>query len=104
MYQNGDKHIQNFHLEKYIFEYTVRNHILRYHSHVHAQLNFQPYIQQYTSPNEKFEYFSYPKNTYHCALKNVDPSTRLTLSAHWEIFHAFCLVIFFQNNFEKFFK
>ena len=37
----------------------VGNHVLRLHSCIAVKLNFQPYIQQYTSLNENFEN-SYP--------------------------------------------
>ena len=37
-------------------KYTVRNHVLQYCMHVPAKLHFQPYIRQYTSLNNKFEY------------------------------------------------
>ena len=43
----------------YIIGYTFGNHILRLY--VAVKLNCRPYIAQYTSPNEKFEY-SYPLN------------------------------------------
>ena len=38
---------------------TFGNHVLRIRSCVAIKLNFRPYILQYTSPNENFEY-SYP--------------------------------------------
>ena len=56
MYQLGDNCIQNFHLGRYIVGYMFGNHGLRLCSRVVAKLNFQPYIRQYTSPNENFEY------------------------------------------------
>ena len=39
------------------------NHVLRLRLHVAVKLNFRPYIRQYTSPNENFEY-SYPLIIY----------------------------------------
>ena len=56
---NGDNHIQNFHLGRYIAGYTFGNHVLRLRICVAVKLNFRPYIRRYTSPNENFEY-SYP--------------------------------------------
>ena len=44
---------------RYIVGYTVRNLVLRRHASGAVKLNFRPYIQRYTSPNENFEY-SYP--------------------------------------------
>ena len=61
VYLNGDNHIQNFHLGRYIVGYTFGNHVLRLRSRVAVKLNFRPYIRRYTSPNENFEY-SYPLN------------------------------------------
>ena len=52
----GDKHIQNFHLLRYIVGYTFGNHVLPLRLRVAVKLNFQPYIRRYTSPNENFEY------------------------------------------------
>ena len=46
----GDNCIQNFHLGRYIVRYRFGNLVKH---------DFQTYIQQYTSPNENFE-FSYP--------------------------------------------
>ena len=43
----------------YIVGYTFGNHVLRLRAGVAVKLNFRPYIQKYTSPNENFEY-SYP--------------------------------------------
>ena len=37
----------------------VGNHVLRLRSGIAVKPNFRPYIQQFTSPNENFEY-SYP--------------------------------------------
>ena len=58
---NGDNHIQNFHLGRYIDGYTFGNHVLRLRWRVAVNLDFRPYIQWYTSPNENFEY-GYPLN------------------------------------------
>ena len=54
--ENGDNHIQNINLGRYIVGYMVENHVLWLRSRITAKLNFQPYIQQYTSPIENFEY------------------------------------------------
>ena len=43
----------------YIVGYTLGNHVLQLHLRVAVKLNIRPYIRQYTSPNENFEY-SYP--------------------------------------------
>ena len=59
VHRDGDNHIQNFHLGRNIIGYTFGNHVLRLHIHVTIKLNFRPYIREYTSPNENFEY-SYP--------------------------------------------
>ena len=48
--------IFKFYLGRYINEYTVGNHVLWLGSRVNVKLSFQPYIQQYTSQNEKFDY------------------------------------------------
>ena len=50
---------KNFHLGRYIVGYTFGNHVLQLRSRVAVKLTFRPYIRQYTSPNENFEY-SYP--------------------------------------------
>ena len=52
VHQNGDNHIQNAHLGRYIVGYTFGNHVLRLRSRVAVKLNFRPYIRRYTSPNE----------------------------------------------------
>ena len=52
MHGDGDDHIQNFDLGRYILGYTFGNHILRLRSRVAIKLNFRPYIRRYTSPNE----------------------------------------------------
>ena len=52
----GDNCIQNFHFGRYIVGYTVRNLVLRRHASGAAKRDFRTYIQQYTSPNENFEY------------------------------------------------
>ena len=74
--------IQNFNLGRYNVRYTVGNHVLRLRSPVTVKLNFQPYIRQYTSPNENFEY-SYPLNEpsrpYGPAYKSLVPFTFLSL-------------------------
>ena len=59
VHQNGDNHIQNFHLGRYIVGYTFGNHVLRLRLRVAVKLNFRPFTRRYTSPNENFEY-SYP--------------------------------------------
>ena len=51
-HKNGDNHIQNFHLGRYIVGYTFGNHVLRLRLHISVKLNFRPYIRRYTSPNE----------------------------------------------------
>ena len=61
VHYNGDNHVQNFHLGKYIVGHTFGNHVLRLRSRVAVKLNFRPYIRLYTSTNENFEY-SYPLN------------------------------------------
>ena len=58
---NGDNHIQNFHLGRYIVGYTFGNHVLRLRLRVAVKLNFRLYVRRYTSPTENFEY-SYPLN------------------------------------------
>ena len=55
MHLNGDNHIQNFYLGRYI---------------VAVKLNFRPYMRRYTSPNENFEY-SYPLNEFNLIRANV---------------------------------
>ena len=44
------------------------NHVLQLRSRVAVKLNFRPYIQQYTSPNENFEY-SYPLILMHLQMQ-----------------------------------
>ena len=48
----GDNCIQNFHLERYVIRYTVRNFV----DTSHVKHNFRKYIPPYTFPNENFEY------------------------------------------------
>ena len=55
----GDNCIQNFHLGRYIVGYTVGNLVLRRRVRGAVKNDFRMYIQQYTSPNENFEY-GYP--------------------------------------------
>ena len=55
----GDNCIQNFHLGRYIFGYTVGNLVLRRRVSRAIKCDFRTYIQRYTSPNENFEY-GYP--------------------------------------------
>ena len=55
----GDNCIQNFHLGRYIVEYTVRNSVLRRRISVAVKRDFRTYIRRYTSQNENFEY-GYP--------------------------------------------
>ena len=57
VHKDGENHIQNFHLARYIVEYRFGSHGLWLRSRVAVKLNFQPY----TSPNEHFEY-SYTLN------------------------------------------
>ena len=52
----GDNCIQFFHLGRYIVGYTVGNLVLRQHACGAVKHDFRMYIQQYTSPNENFEY------------------------------------------------
>ena len=59
MAQLGDNCIQNFHLGRYIIGYTVGNLVLRRRASRAVKHDFRPYIGQYTSPNENFEY-GYP--------------------------------------------
>ena len=54
-----DNCIQNFDLGRYIVGYTVGNFVLRRRVSGTAKRDFQPYIRQYTSPNQNFEY-GYP--------------------------------------------
>ena len=51
--------IQNFHLGRYIVGYTVGNLVLWRRASGAVKRDFRTYIQQYTSPNENFEY-GYP--------------------------------------------
>ena len=57
----GDNCIQNFHLGRYIFWYTVRNLVLRRRVSGAVKRDFPTYIRRYTSPNENFEY-GYPRS------------------------------------------
>ena len=57
--QLGDNCIQNFHLERYIVGYTVRNLVLRRRASGAVKRDFRTFIRRYTSPNEYFEY-GYP--------------------------------------------
>ena len=50
-----DNCIQNFHLGRYIVEYTVGNLVLRRRVSGAVKRDFQTYIRRYTSPNENFE-------------------------------------------------
>ena len=44
-----------------IVRYILGNPVLQLHSHLAVKLKFQPYICQYISPNENFEYsYVYP--------------------------------------------
>ena len=61
LHLNGDNHIQNFHLRRYIVGNTFGNHVLLLRLRVALKLNFRLYIRRYTSPTENFEY-SYPLN------------------------------------------
>ena len=56
VHYNGDNHIKNFHLGRYIVGYTFGNHVLRLRLRVAVKLHFRPYIRRYTSPNGNFEY------------------------------------------------
>ena len=67
---NGDNHIQNFNLGRYIIRYTFVNHVLRLRSRVPEKLNFRSYIRRYTSPNKNFEY-SYPLIVFRCVIKGL---------------------------------
>ena len=49
-------HIKNFNLWRYIVGYTVGNQVLCLRWRVAVKLNFRPYIRQYISLNENFEY------------------------------------------------
>ena len=51
VHSNGDNHIQNFYLGRYIVGYTFGNHVLRLRLRVAVKLNFLPHIRRYTSPN-----------------------------------------------------
>ena len=55
----GDNCIQNFHLGRYIVEYTVGNLVLRRRASGAVKRDFRTYIRRYTSSNENFEY-GYP--------------------------------------------
>ena len=55
----GDNCIQNFHLGRYIFGYTVGNLVLRLRESGAVKRDFRTFIRQYTSPNENFVY-GYP--------------------------------------------
>ena len=55
----GDNCIQNFHLERYIFGYTVGNLVLRRRVSGAVKRDFRTYIRRYTSTYENFEY-GYP--------------------------------------------
>ena len=55
----GDICIQNFHLGRYNFEYTVGNLVLGWHMSGAIKRVFRPYIRWYTTQNENFEY-GYP--------------------------------------------
>ena len=59
MYYLGDNCIPIFHLGRYIVGYTIENLVLRRHASGAVKRDFRPYIRQYTSSNEKFEY-GYP--------------------------------------------
>ena len=50
-HKNGDNHIQNLNMGRYIVGYSFGNHPLRLRSRVAVKLNFRPYIRQYISPN-----------------------------------------------------
>ena len=52
VHENGDNHIQNHHLGRYIVGYTFGNHVLWLRLRVAVKLDFRPYIRGYTSPNE----------------------------------------------------
>ena len=49
---NGDNHIQNFHLGRYFDGYTLGNNVLWLRPRIAVKLNFRPYIQRHSSPNE----------------------------------------------------
>ena len=72
----GDNCIQNFHLGRYIIGYTVGNLVLRGRMSGAVKHDFQPYIRQYTCPNENFEY-SYPHSNafqqFHLKLEHCKP-------------------------------
>ena len=53
-------------------EVYLGNHVLRFRLRVAVKLNFRPYIQRYTSPNENYEY-SYALND-----RNSKEATHLT--------------------------
>ena len=57
--QLGDNCIHNFHLGRYIVEYTVGNLVLRRCVSRAFKRDFRAYFRRYTSPNENFEY-GYP--------------------------------------------
>ena len=56
---SGDNCIQNFHLGRYIVEYTVGNLVLQRRVSRAVKRDLRTYIRQYTSPNENLEY-GYP--------------------------------------------
>ena len=66
---NGDNHIQNVHLGRYIAGYTFGNHVLRLCLRVAVKLNFRPYIRRYTSPKENFKYSYLLNNILEIALE-----------------------------------
>ena len=55
----GGNCIQNFHMGRYINVYMVGNLFLQLRLSGAVKRDFRPYIQQFTSPNENFEY-GYP--------------------------------------------
>ena len=59
MVELRDNCVQNFHLGRYIFRYTVGNLVLRRRVSGAVKRDFRTYIRRYTSPNENFEH-SYP--------------------------------------------
>ena len=67
MHLNGDNHTQNFHLGRYIFGYTFRNHVLWLRSRVAVKLNFRPISDDIPPKNINFEY-GYPLNDRPLAL------------------------------------
>ena len=104
-------------LEVYHWMYN-RNHILRLHSCITVKLNFQPFIRQFTSLNENFEYCYHLNHPVlgailkeHCAL------TMLNMIVQCSPFNSLCLtsigkgilqanhvrykVTIFQRNYRK---